>query len=102
MPSPAAISASGIGSLPERRASSTITRTPYSALVENIIVVFPTCQLGYQGPFSVQPFDVMGQRLRGELFEPEQHTLTAATVHQQHRRRAFEGRPAVARRGDPV
>ena len=35
---------------PALRASSTITRTPYSALVENIIAGFPTCELGYQPP----------------------------------------------------
>ncbi len=92
---------------PARLASSTITRTPYSALVENIISVIPTCALGYQQRSSelarqlVRRADVVA-RVRGELFELEHDPLAAIAVEQQHRRRAGPGAFARARGHDVV
>src|SRR5437588_12563290 len=50
MPSVSAISDSDTGVSPPWRASATMRRTPYSALVENIIELKPTCGVGYQSP----------------------------------------------------
>src|SRR5260370_40636228 len=94
MPSPDAISASGVGSPPLRRASSTITRTPYSAFVENIIVI---SYLRARVSAASQLPDVVDERFGGQLFGAVEHPFVAPGVQQADRRVPVE-RPGPYRR----
>ena len=80
------------------RASSTITRMPYSALVENIIARFPTCAARVSARLQLP--DVVRERFGRELFRLEQHALAAPGVEQQQRRRS--GRSARDRSSPAV
>src|SRR5258707_6877004 len=93
MASPDAIWASGIGSPPLRRASSTITRTPYSAFVENIIVI---SYLRARVSAASQLPDVVDERFGRQLFGAVEHPFVAPGV-QQADRRVLGERPGPCR-----
>ncbi len=69
-----------------------MTRTPYSALVENIIFEYLPAEVGYarraaasRALRSQQP-DVVGERLGGRREPGVAHPLVAARVHQREAR----------------
>ena len=78
--------------------SSTITRTPYSALVENII--WSNTYLRARVSAGLELADVVGEAIRGSAVRLEQDPLPALAVEQENRGEAVESSPAGAGGGD--